>query len=871
MVITINIQIHGYRKGHQLLASSILLSKEDQATVDRLSDVAGPLRPKEQFEPYLTAYPLPSGTYYVIARTWQDHSVPRAGCVRTKSLLVDANVWANTPPLSAILELLDSSELPYEIEAVLVQCKEKELVTETLPPISGFNASELLEALFLEEPKPVVIFDAPKPEQIALHLLVALWPNIRQKFTFSTFALSPRKIMGRDLDLVFSPSNAKARFSDWPGRRVDGRLLPAARHRWTKVIVRRVFEESIPRLLSKNAFKLINNNEAENVSVLRIALLWDELFDKLEQTPTAFLGLLDIANSGMVNGEHAMALLTPRLLDVVNSVKNNLPEKDAWEFAGALTRKTMGRDMADCIIAVNNLAMYLSEKDPEGVINLIKQVNSDDVINNLVPGIASGLGKSPSTMVKKVLLSVPVNIFANLVLLGDGLAEKIISDDELIHFTGLVLSEIDKSLSFKIGMILLPFLIEDRHLPVALPIISSLDICEISDELVWLKNTNDFQSKKISMALINRARDIEGIPEVRNVLISKDSSPRAQALLAQTINPTVDDVLWLLGETSLSEKSSSIILANVIRRANEQQFVKLLSNIKISESIAERLTKNDLDILERAALQDIVPINIYVRIVQVVISEVNNDHKLLIAKYALGRCLRNRFENDVVILSMLLNVIGHDLDPKWIVYNALEREINSELASRNVIVLEQSQTLIRQKILYVVNEIANMLRMRQVSYLNEDANNACARLMFDAQEVSYPALIDAAITLIPSLLNARYKPVSLMISVLFPIIYKELSRANDFSERFNIFSFFDWDRCKTARNELVEAFMSSSWNPGDLALTACLCQEEFKILKRVAQSYGGEKYLYKIESDLERLDADRQIHVKRIIAEFLHE
>ncbi|MFB2015660.1 hypothetical protein ACEZAT_05250, partial [Shigella flexneri] len=102
-----NIQIHGYRKGHQLLASSILLSKEDQAIVDRLSDVAGPLRPKEQFEPYLTAYPLPSGTYYVIARTWQDHSVPRAGCVRTKSLLINSNVWANRLPLSAILELLD--------------------------------------------------------------------------------------------------------------------------------------------------------------------------------------------------------------------------------------------------------------------------------------------------------------------------------------------------------------------------------------------------------------------------------------------------------------------------------------------------------------------------------------------------------------------------------------------------------------------------------------------------------------------------------------------------------------------------------------------------------------------------------------------
>ena len=50
--------------------------------------------------------------------------------------------------------------------------------------------------------------------------------------------------------------------------------------------------------------------------------------------------------------------------------------------------------MADCMIAVNNLVMYLSEKDPEGLINLIKQTNSDDIINSLVPGSRQGLVKA---------------------------------------------------------------------------------------------------------------------------------------------------------------------------------------------------------------------------------------------------------------------------------------------------------------------------------------------------------------------------------------------------------------------------------------------------------------------------------------------
>src|SRR4051812_18907488 len=100
-------QVHGYRQGHQLLAGSVQLPKEDQAAIDRLSDVAGPLRPREKFEPYLTAYPLPSGTRYILARTWQDLTITRAGCVRTTSLIIPIADWAAADSLAPFLGLLE--------------------------------------------------------------------------------------------------------------------------------------------------------------------------------------------------------------------------------------------------------------------------------------------------------------------------------------------------------------------------------------------------------------------------------------------------------------------------------------------------------------------------------------------------------------------------------------------------------------------------------------------------------------------------------------------------------------------------------------------------------------------------------------------
>ncbi|WP_269507582.1 hypothetical protein [Burkholderia sp. IMCC1007] len=141
-------------------------------------------------------------------------------------------------------------------------------------------------------------------------------------------------------------------------------------------------------------------------------------------------------------------------------------------------------------------------------------------------------------------------------------------------------------------------------------------------------------------------------------------------------------------------------------------------------------------------------------------------------------------------------------------------------------------------------------------------------------EREYPLVagrLNAAGWLIQSLLHARRQPVSMLIAALFPVVYQELAKADDVPDFLKFVPFFDWDRCKTARRELVNAFMSSSWKAGDLALVACRTHDIAKILKRVAASYGGEEYLTRIESDLDRLNEDDRRQVKRTIDEIRSE
>lgn len=57
------------------------------------------------FSPYLTLYPLPSEMYYVVARTWQDLEAPRAGCVRTRSVLIPMSEWQEAQNLASIVAM----------------------------------------------------------------------------------------------------------------------------------------------------------------------------------------------------------------------------------------------------------------------------------------------------------------------------------------------------------------------------------------------------------------------------------------------------------------------------------------------------------------------------------------------------------------------------------------------------------------------------------------------------------------------------------------------------------------------------------------------------------------------------------------------
>lgn len=862
-MITVERQLHGYRQGHQLLAASATLPKVDQSVVDRLSDVSGPLRSGETFAPYLSAYPLPSGTHYILARTWQDLTVQRAGCVRTLSLLIPIENWSSALGLNPFLALLESQDIPSSANQVVIP----KPAAQPLPPTPDFRGGELLEALFLEDPKPVAVFDASDPELIAVRLLTALWPSSRKKFAVSTFALSPRRIEGRDFDLIFAPKSARSKFAEWPGRRIDGRTSQSERHRWTGAIVARVFSEPIPRLLSDREVGLIGADEADTGAALRIALLWDELFEKLDRSPSAALGLLDIANSRKQIDPEVVFSLKSALAAAARRAVDTLPETEAWEFISAMVRKMYGTPMATEMSFVATAAGVLAGASPSGAIAMLDQPDPQGAIETLVPEIAKGIGNHFGHTTEKALLLAQPRTLARLLAIGGALAQTAVNFPSLIQQLGETLPALAPDHFKGVKRALLPLLIEDAQLAAAHPLLATLDAEELLTEVRYLANVNNFGASSFIVPLVERARQIGATIELRDTLLTLPVSSRRDQFLGSTLTPSVEDLTWLFNDGRLDSKTVETFLLQLLRVTNADLFRGLFSRESVAEVILAKVPIEAADVLFRAVCELRLPLALHIATTMRLLPVAERKKRIKLAFEALERGLPEQFAGDeIATISTLLGIVGEDLNGGWAAQCGLGRDVSAQVLNRNLVAFQQAPEAARIRIVGAVDEMARALESRYAWDLDTDGAHAFAQILWSAEEVDYRALVWASGRLVPLLLRSTRQPVSSMIAATFPVVYRELAKHDNVPDMLKFIPFLDWDRCKAARRELVEAFVNSQvWSPDDLVLTACRCSDVERILMRTARSIKGAAYIDQLIAHLPRLPSQCRNQAESII------
>lgn len=210
---------------------------------------------------------------------------------------------------------------------------------------------------------------------------------------------------------------------------------------------------------------------------------------------------------------------------------------------------------------------------------------------------------------------------------------------------------------------------------------------------------------------------------------------------------------------------------------------------------------------------------------------------------ALERCLPQPMGVDEVkVVSSLFDVLGTLIEVGWVARLGLSSRVSSQVVSHNLVAMNNCSSAAREQFVSYVVDIADALTSRYSLELSADGADACASLMYSAQRANLGNALAAAGRLVPATFRARRLPLSSLIAATFPVVYRELSAKDEVPDLLRFVPFLDWDKCKAARRELVEAFMTSpSWTPEDFALTAYQCMDMERIFNRTREAHGGER------------------------------
>jgi hypothetical protein len=867
VVGSIEQQVHGYRGGHQLLASSVALVREDQDLVDRLSDLSGPLTAGQDFAPYLTSYPLPSGRYYVIARTWQDKAAVRAGCVLTRSLLVPMQDWLDAPSLGFLLDALRPVDKAKPEAASLTAGIE----TASLPVVTDLRAGELVEALFLETRQPIVMFEVMDADLIIARLLTALWPGMRRQFATCGMALAPRSLEGRPFDFLCAPKSSRLRFAEWPGRKIDESASRTARHRWTPQAADQIFQAAIPNLSTFDALGILRTDMHGDGSILRIALLWNELLEKAQTSPNAALGLLDILASQ--DSFAAAPSLLPLLSHAVDLSRHDNTAFEHLRYLVTLLGKFAGRQMPLSLLRhIRQSASAVAAHEPAQTVEFLASADSlgRRLSRTFCAGLGDGLAKTADTIVigafdrlapetQLTLLSASTPLDERLLGAGPGAGP---TWPENIR---RAMEATSVQLRLRAAGRLVPNLRHKSQGPILRGVLHGATWPLIARTLDQLWRGCQFEIAEFAEAILRAAAHVHAVPNLRRLLANYPETSATDRFLASTLQLSGPDIEWLLTSAELSTARATDLLCRLIAGSDEFALERAFADPVLKLQVLYRIGRGET--VDGASIARILLVTGIGSQQEFELGLVAFNQAQRPSQYpGLARLLLQAFfryaaELDGRVQQDLLVAIGKQLEGSDIVFAATDETFSADQLNDNIRLLNAAAPSLRLAILGKIDQLSDRIINFRGSYFDNEAIRAWASLIASSGAVDPRAQLRAAETALPFALKMVRGPASPLIVVVFPLVHAALAGADSTTPSILSFFFFFgdyWDRCDVLRRGLVDAFMQSDWPPADLFLAAHAADVIDEVLDIVSLRHGGKDYLKAIRKDLKRLPDDMQ-------------
>ncbi len=212
--------LHGYRRGHERMASSVDLDVATRGLMDNLSDLSGYMPSDIVWASYLTGYPC--GEHYALARTWPDWSAPRSGAVWTHTLLVPPSLLGRLKDPWSLTHLHHPPESRDDLEVYGRPLSFAEPASAQEPSgIAEPVRRQIAEYFFGLEHRPLILRRERADDATMGWLWSLLWHEPRCELAFCTLALQPRRVQGRVFDVMIVPDKVLGGFSAHLPRQTD--------------------------------------------------------------------------------------------------------------------------------------------------------------------------------------------------------------------------------------------------------------------------------------------------------------------------------------------------------------------------------------------------------------------------------------------------------------------------------------------------------------------------------------------------------------------------------------------------------------------------------------------------------------------------
>ncbi len=889
--------LHAYRRGHQLLVGSTRLKSQDADLVARLSDLSGSLTTEAEFRPYLTGYPLPSGDFYAIAKTWPDRSAPRAGCVVTHTLLVPIDDWGkSTSPhsFSDLFALPPSTNDVQPYQVVIDYDDQQPIKAVHLEPPPLDMGVKFVAMYFGEGLRPLVWFGERHPEDVFWLLLSAMWPGLRIQFSCCTLSFQPRVLEGRPFDMMFAPSSAYSRFQKIPRENVLDPSAPTIHSRlsengdepWYRYWANAIFGGYDAKNVIAKELKEFGPQMGDEPTGVRKLFLIDGLRNRAKDSPMAAVGLMDLVESIAPVGAQATDYKKDVIAIALRAAARISNPREALKcyfliderFRRSAYSKVSSRLSQELSSSVASWAL----EHIEAALNVGERLfgpHSLVLESAFARGIAAGL------------LKLAADDPEQLGVLGHfpEAAPSIIANEPLIalsYLHGMKTYKSDpsagKNLSTWIALltdsdarrrirdVLLPEIKGDDEAPVAEELLKNLaeeDISHVLDTLA--KSTGGFSARKIRQVASEQLSYVYP-HQIREWACRTNMwSSNTAALVATSYTGDLEGFKELLQNRLSDPRREGQVMA---------AFVEMVAVPRLPYWLREHARQSPDFLVPLLALGSDTPPDV-AHVLQKVIDEVqeipiakklNLVNKIdsfqtfpfgsslinLAMRSAIGGFIAGEIDWEVYETSQSTDWGGQWMEKvtAWDLQSLVSRKRfhnESELGRAWKLIAAAPEALYQRSPSLLHNLIEGLVSPRPWDWnaaFTESWIVVIQRSSHQAQKSTYLKLCADALKFA---FGHEYYPLGSLVAHSFSTVYVAVTESTVTPhETSSLFSFFYWDKGKELRKKLIDSFFKSKWRPGDLALAVRDKALLRKIFKRIMRRWDGKRYIEAMLKDL---------------------